>query len=199
MQAIAVQVWNLTNQDPKRNLRISKTMSYLLRHGLKSSSFRVYKGGYVELDELRQQLKIKLRIDITDQMIREIVDTDHKKRYSIDGTKIRANYGHSVEIDMFYSEKEPPRNLYHGTSHRSLPKIRKHGIRSMSRNYVHLSGEKETARKVGHRHGKPVVLIVDAKQMMRDGFSFFLSESNIWLTKSVPPHYITNINNLKSE
>ena len=114
---------------------------------------------------------------------------DQKQRYSFspDGKLIRANQGHSVPVDVELQVKEPPEYLFHGTAVRFLEQIRKEGLLPMSRLYVHLSQDKDTALKVGKRHGSPVVLKVSSGQMHRAGHRFFLSENGVWLIKAVGP------------
>ena len=107
-----------------------------------------------------------------------------------DYTKIRANQGHSINADVGLEVKQPPDILYHGTSSNYISSIIKNGINSKSRMYVHLSKDIKTAISVGKRHGKPVVLEINAKRMYKDGINFYLSKNNIWLTKYVPTKYI---------
>ena len=126
------------------------------------------------------------------ELLREIVRTDNKQRYSFneDRTKIRANQGHSVPMDVELKEAAPPEILYHGTGERALDPILREGLRPMKRLYVHLSRDYDTAVQVGRRHGKPAVLLVRAGKMREDGYPFFLSANGVWLTKAVPPEYL---------
>ena len=111
-------------------------------------------------------------------------------RMSEDCSLSRANQGHSIPVDVELKETKPPKVLYHGTAERFLPSIMAQGLKSMSRLYVHLSGDYETAVKVGKRHGKPVVLSVDTERMMRDGAVFYRSENGVWLTGPVESKYL---------
>ena len=104
--------------------------------------------------------------------------------------RIRANQGHSINVDADLIEMIPPDVLYHGISKKSIDAIYKEGIKSMSRLYVHLSKDIDTAVKVGKRHGEPVVLEIDCRSMISDGYKFYLSENNVWLTKIVPSKYV---------
>ena len=128
-----------------------------------------------------------------DELI-ECIETDDKKRSSFDETDdlIRANQGHSVEVDLQLEEKQPPDVLYHGTVERFLASIMAEGLKKGKRHHVHLSKDTETARKVGARRGKPVILQVDAGKMQRLGFKFFLSINGVWLTDSVPAAFLTS-------
>ena len=132
-----------------------------------------------------------LSLDIN--LLNEIVETNDKKRFAFNDnkTKIRANQGHSIEIDLALQQCFPPDILYHGTAIRFVDSILKEGLTKQQRQHVHLSEKLETATAVGARHGKPTVLIIDAKQMCEDGFLFYKSENNVWLTDAVPLNYIS--------
>ena len=127
-----------------------------------------------------------------DELI-ECVETSDKKRFSFDdtGDLIRANQGHSVEVDLQLEEKKPPDVLFHGTVERFLASIMAEGLKKGKRHHVHLSSDTETARKVGARRGKPVILQVNAGKMHNQGFKFFLSVNGVWLTDSVPSVFLT--------
>jgi putative RNA 2'-phosphotransferase len=124
--------------------------------------------------------------------LHEVVATNDKQRFSLsaDGAKIRANQGHSVAVELGLIPMTPPELLYHGTATRFLTSIRETGLRSGSRQHVHLSADQATAVAVGSRHGKPVVLTVQAGQLHRAGGQFYLSENGVWLTGAVPPEYL---------
>ena len=177
-----------------RNLdlnRISRKIAYLLRHapGFTTSD------GYADVSALVSEVR-KNHPGFNRVMLDEIVRTDDKGRYSYDAHKqrIRANQGHSVPVDVGLVETPPPEILYHGTATRFLDSIFQQGLTGQTRMYVHLSGDQETAVKVGSRHGKPVVLQVMAGKMHRNGIAFYRSENGIWMTKSVPPQFL-QINN----
>jgi putative RNA 2'-phosphotransferase len=131
-------------------------------------------------------------MNLTIDIIKTIVETNDKQRFIIsdDGKKIRANQGHSIQIDLELENKIPPDILYHGTASRFIDSIMKDGLKSMRRQYVHLSINEETAIKVGKRHGTPVVLYIDTKKMHEEGYKFYLSENKIWLVEKVPRKYI---------
>jgi putative RNA 2'-phosphotransferase len=115
-----------------------------------------------------------------------------KQRFALDdsGTKIRANQGHSTEVDLQFEPAEPPAELFHGTADRNLESILRDGLVKMARHHVHLSPDAETARKVGSRHGKPVILVADASRMRADGRTFYCSANGVWLVEAVPPQYL---------
>jgi len=83
--------------------------------------------------------------------------------------------------------------LYHGTGERAVELIKAAGLWKMSRHHVHLSRDVETARRVGARHGQPVVFEVDASGMTEAGYEFYVSANGVWLVESVPPEYLRMI------
>jgi len=143
------------------------------------------------MEQLIKQAKRK-GIGITIDEIRAVVRENDKQRFSFseDELKIRANYGHSVAIDLGYSPLKPPDVLYHGTAERNLKAIRTDGLKKLNRQYVHLSPTFDTAISVGQRYGKPIVLEVLSGLMYSDRYEFFITESDIWLTEYVPPEYL---------
>ncbi|MEZ4617799.1 MAG: RNA 2'-phosphotransferase [Caldilineaceae bacterium] len=111
-------------------------------------------------------------------------------RFNDDGTRIRANQGHSIAVELNLRPQVPPARLFHGTATRFLDAIQREGLQRQSRQHVHLSADEKTAHKVGQRHGKPVILTVDAAAMHADGHLFYLSDNGVWLTDHVPVHYL---------
>jgi putative RNA 2'-phosphotransferase len=178
-----------------RNLiRISKFLAKHLRHAPEALGLTLQAGGWVSVDDL---LAASERAGFTisyDELI-ACVDTNDKKRFPFDdtGDLIRANQGHSVEVDLQLEEKQPPENLYHGTVERFLASILEEGLKKGKRHHVHLSKDTETARKVGARRGKPVILQVDAIRMHGAGFKFFLSVNGVWLTDAVPAAFLVRM------
>ncbi len=171
--------------------RLSVFISLVLRHQPDAAGIRLDENGWSNVDELIEGINNtgrKINIDI----LEEIVRTDNKQRYSFnqDKTLIRANQGHSIPVDVELEEKQPPQYLYHGTADRFLAAIMSEGLKPMSRLYVHLSKDEETAVKVGKRHGKPVVLKIKAEEMWKDGIKFYRSQNGVWLTKYVDKKYI---------
>jgi putative RNA 2'-phosphotransferase len=109
---------------------------------------------------------------------------------SPDGARIRAAQGHSVPVDLGLAPAEPPARLYHGTAEGSVAAILSEGLRPMARQQVHLSADPETAVRVGRRHGRPVVLTVEAGAMHRDGLSVWQADNGVWLADAVPARYL---------
>lgn len=172
--------------------KASKFLSFVLRHRPDIIGIQLDGGGWVEIDVL-VEASVAHGKALTRELLKETVRTDDKQRYVIEGTKIRANQGHSVDVDLAIAELAPPTLLYHGTATRFLDQIRNEGLKKMSRNHVHLSEDVETAKKVGQRHGKPVVLAVLATSMTKDGHKFYLANNGIWLTDHVPSIYIAAV------
>ena len=171
----------------KELIRIGKYITLLLRHKPEKEDLHMDRNGWVGVSELTK----KLNISKTD--LDEIVDNDNKGRfsYSDNMTKIRCNQGHSIDVDVELTEMIPPDILYHGTATKSLNSIFENGIDKRVRNHVHLSSDKETADKVGKRHGNVIILNIDSKQMFEDGIKFYLSVNNVWLTDYIDRKYIT--------
>ncbi len=174
-----------------QNKNLSKFLSLILRHQPEVLNLNMDKNGWVDLDELLEKLNASGK-KVTLEKIQEVVATNQKQRFKIDeiNNRIRANQGHSINVDVELEEKVPPPILYHGTAIKNLEIIRKEGLKKMNRQHVHLSQDYETAIKVGGRHGKPIILKIDCNQMIDDGFKFFLSENKVWLTDSVDVKYI---------
>lgn len=178
-----------------RNLvRLSKFLALILRHQPQKVGLTLDENGWADIDELIRccdQHGTKFTKDILNQ----IVSSDDKQRYKIsdDGTKIRANQGHSVQVDLQLQPTTPPALLYHGTAERFINSIMQQGLKPQSRQYVHLSTDIETATKVGSRHGKVAILEVDSARMQADGNLFYISENGVWLTDHVPSTYLKRI------
>lgn len=171
--------------------KLSVFLSLVLRHQPEAAGITLDEHGWADVRELLQGINDTGRgIDMG--VLEEIVRTDEKGRYCFteDKTLIRANQGHSIPVDVELTQTEPPSILYHGTAKRFEAAILKEGLKPMSRLYVHLSEDKETAAKVGKRHGSPVVFEVASDEMYKDGVKFFLSHNGVWLTEKVAPGYL---------
>ena len=170
---------------------ISKLLSKILRHQPDLIDIQLDENGWVDVSILFQNLA-KHQTPISFEQLKEVVDTNNKKRFSFneDFSKIRANQGHSVEVDLALQVQTPPNILYHGTLEKNLDSIFEKGLSKMNRHHVHLSADTETAQKVGMRHGKPIILTIESKKMYDQGYVFYLSENQVWLTDSVPSEFI---------
>jgi len=175
-----------------RSTHISKYLAKHLRHAPDELGLTLQPGGWVSVDDLLTAAGKNGFPIIYDELV-ECVETNDKKRYSFDetGDVIRANQGHSVDVDLHLEEREPPEVLYHGTVDRFLPSNLAERLNKGRRHHVHLSKDVETARKVGSRRGEPVVLTVDAGRMRGNGHEFFVSANGVWLTDAVPPGFLT--------
>ena len=176
-----------------KNNSTSKFISLILRHRPEVIGITLDEHGWASVDELLAGISRTRPLDMAG--LEEIVRTDEKQRYSFnaDRTKIRANQGHSVPVDVELQPVTPPALLYHGTGEKFIPSIEARGLIPKTRLYVHLSGDYDTARKVGARHGSPRVYQIDAARMTADGYVFYRSVNGVWLTKQVPPQYLTRM------
>lgn len=173
------------------DVALGRFLSLILRHNPKAAGIELDEHGWADVKQLLAGMnKAGRRIDSQD--LERIVRENNKQRYCFneDHTKIRANQGHSIKVDVELKECRPPALLYHGTAERFLERIKLEGITRQTRQYVHLSGDEKTAMQVGSRHGRPVVLTVDAAAMWADGHTFYLSENGVWLCKQVPWRYV---------
>ena len=175
--------------------RKSKFLSRILRHHPEVIGITLDEHGWADVQELIDGINRSSRHNMDMELLEEIVRTDEKQRYSFneDHTLIRANQGHSIPVDVELEEAVPPDILWHGTGEKYVSSIDVQGLIPKSRLYVHLSSDMETARKVGSRHGKPVIYEVDCRRMTEDGYRFFLSANHVWLTKEVPARYLQKI------
>ena len=177
---------------PNERKRLSKFLSYVLRHRPASIGLELDDEGWAGIDALLAGAAKAGRPMTRDDLL-EVVATNEKKRFAIsaDGARIRASQGHSVRVDLGYEPVEPPEILYHGTAPQFLDAIRRGGLKRIKRHHVHLSPDRETATAVGQRRGKPVILEVRAGDMARAGHLFYVSDNDVWLTDEVPPTYLT--------
>ncbi len=173
--------------------KTSKYLSLILRHKPETIGITLDEHGWANVDELIAGIAKTHDCDM--DILEEIVRTDEKQRYSFneDKTLIRANQGHSIAVDVELEEAVPPEELWHGTGEKYVESIDRQGLIPKSRLYVHLSKDRDTAVKVGSRHGKPVIYLVKAGDMSRDGYPFYLSKNGVWLTKKVPVEYLKKV------
>lgn len=172
--------------------RISKFLSLILRHQPETIGLKLDENGWADVEELRER-SAKKKVYFSLEELDEVVETNNKKRFAFneDKTKIRASQGHSINIDLALEALQPPDFLYHGTAEANISSILEKGIEKRSRQHVHLSTDKETATKVGMRHGKPIILTIRTGKMYEDGIAFYLSANGVWLTEFVDPKYIS--------
>ena len=171
---------------------MSRFLSLVLRHKPEVIGLELSKGGWARVPELITKIKASGR-SIKRSDLERIVNEDDKQHYSLDQktNRIRANQGHSIPVDLGFVAQTPPEQLYHGTATRYLESIMDEGLDRRNRQYVHLSSELETAKRVGARHGKVVVLSVAAGKMVARGMEFYLSENGVWLTEKVAVEFLS--------
>ncbi|OXA94949.1 RNA 2'-phosphotransferase [Flavobacterium hercynium] len=170
---------------------VSKFLSLVLRHSPEKIGLKLDENGWADVAELIAKCNKKGQ-KLNPELLDYVVENNDKKRfaYSDDKTKIRASQGHSISVELNLAETEPLDFLYHGTVGKFMESIRNEGLKKMSRQHVHLSKDKETAIKVGSRRGAPQILTIRSGAMFKDGFKFYLSDNNVWLTDEVPAKYI---------
>jgi putative RNA 2'-phosphotransferase len=170
-------------------IKISKFLSYVLRHKPESIGLILNDNGWASVADIlkNQQLHFSL------EELKFVVANNDKNRFSLneDCTLIRANQGHSVDIKLEFKKIIPPDILYHGTAQHFLPSILEQGLEKRKRHHVHLSIDIKTASKVGERHGKLIILTIDTKKMHEDGYQFYLSDNNVYLVDKVPKNYLS--------
>jgi putative RNA 2'-phosphotransferase len=171
--------------------RISKFLSLVLRHDPGKIGLELDDQGWADVEELISKAADKNMV-FSRLELEEVVVTNDKQRfaYNADKSKIRANQGHSIDVELQLEKRQPPEVLYHGTVNRFLESIKAQGLQKMSRHHVHLSADRLTAEKVGSRRGQAVILIVRSGEMSRAGIEFYQSSNGVWLTDSVPIEYI---------
>lgn len=174
----------------KNTTKISKYLSYILRHQPHSIGLKLDPNGWASIEEL---IAKTTDFELTLPVIAYVVETNDKQRFSLNEemTKIRANQGHSLNIDLALTAQRPPDVLYHGTAQRFSENIQQQGLTKQQRHHVHLSQSREVAKSVGSRHGKPVIFALNTKAMVEDNIAFYRSENNVWLVDNVPAQYLT--------
>ncbi|CAM2009536.1 RNA 2'-phosphotransferase [Acanthopleuribacter pedis] len=172
--------------------RTSKFLSLVLRHQPQTLNLTLDDNGWVAVDTLLEHwARYGRQAPTLDQLHRVVADNDKQRfAFSEDGTRIRANQGHSVKVDLKLEPQQPPARLFHGTATRNVAGILRDGIQRAKRHHVHLSPDRRTADAVGRRHGKLAMLVVDSAAMAADGYTFFCSANGVWLTDEVPSRYL---------
>jgi putative RNA 2'-phosphotransferase len=177
---------------PADPVQLSKFLSFILRHKPDAIGLVLDEQGWVGIDDLIAKADAAgTRFGRGDLL--HVVETSDKKRFTVspDGLRIRAAQGHSVSVALGLQACEPPPALYHGTATRFVESIQSEGLKPQQRQQVHLSRDEAAAHRVGQRHGKPVIFVVDASRMHAQGFSFYLADNGVWLTDHVPPEFLT--------
>ncbi|UOQ51661.1 RNA 2'-phosphotransferase [Hymenobacter cellulosivorans] len=180
--------------DKAQLTHLSKFLSLHLRHQPQELGLTLAEGGWVSVEELLAGCARRGR-PITRAELADVVADNDKQRFAFDatGTRIRAQQGHSVTVDLQLPPALPPALLFHGTVAAALPAIRQEGLQKRQRHHVHLSPDEATARRVGQRRGQPLILAIDAAAMQQAGFVFYESGNGVWLTDQVPPQYLREL------
>lgn len=175
----------------KQLTHISKFLSLVLRHKPETISIQLDQNGWTDINDLIEKAN-NYGVKFDREILNYIVATNPKKRFAFNSTfdKIRASQGHSIDIELGYTNQKPPEILFHRTAEKFAQSILDTGLEKRERQHVHLSSDLETAIKVGQRHGKPFIFKVLAEQMYNDNFQFFISDNGVWLTDNVPTKYL---------
>ena len=175
----------------KERVGLSKSLSKTLRHQPERIGVTLDDAGWCNVEALLAAYASK-GTNISRDTLEEVVRTNDKKRFSFseDGTRIRANQGHSVDIELGYQGATPPEILFHGTPQQFVEAIADEGLKKMKRHHVHLHVDVATSTAIGQRRGKPVLLKVRALDMHQAGHEFFVTPNDVWLTDHVPAEYI---------
>ena len=173
------------------DIRKSKLLSLWLRHDPGAGGLVLDAQGWTEVDAVLAGLARAGVACGWDELLRLVEESD-KQRFELSGdaARIRARQGHSVAVALNWPRTAPPALLWHGTVARFLPAILAEGLKPMRRHHVHLSGDRDTATRVGQRRGAPVLLAVRAAALAETGRDFFLTSNGVWLTEAVPPAFL---------
>ena len=174
-------------------IKLSKEISYALRHEPQKYGLSLDEEGYVSVEQLLSAINAggEYNPPATLDEINDMIEHSEKKRHEIKNGKIRALYGHTLEVKIVKEKGCPPDTLFHGTSHKAIDRIMSEGLKSMERNYVHLSVDTDTAIRVGKRHDEnPVILQVDSKNAQKEGVIFYIGNDKVWLCDYIEPKYL---------
>lgn len=176
--------------DDRRLVRVSKYLSKHLRHQPERIGLTLDPQGWTDVGALLEAAA-RHGFAITREELARVVAGNDKRRFVVEDGRIRANQGHTIDVDLGLLPAEPPEFLFHGTVGSYVDAIRGEGLRPMDRHAVHLSPDRETATRVGARRGRPVVLVVRSGEMHRAGHEFQVSANGVWLTAHVPAAHIS--------
>jgi putative RNA 2'-phosphotransferase len=188
--AAAVPDWGSMSQ-PAERVRLSKLVSLVLRHRPQDFGVTLDPAGWTDIAQLLAGLAAHGHPVTRDDLL-AVVQTSDKQRFAVsaDGLRVRANQGHSVQVELQHAAAHPPDRLFHGTVARNLASIRKTGLSRGRRHHVHLSSLRPLAEIVGRRRGVPLILEVLAGRMAAAGHVFLLTPNGVWLTDRVPPEFL---------
>jgi len=173
-------------------IKLSKKVSYMLRHAPQEYKLEMDEGGWVSIEKLLKCLRTYDRWRAINEIdLAEMNELSNKKRFEISKDKIRAYYGHSIPMKIEKIATNPPKKLYHGTSRSLVSTILQEGLKAQNRQYVHLSEDIDTAIIVGgRRDNNPAILVIDAEEASRNGIKFYVEVGGIWLSDHIPGKYV---------
>lgn len=171
--------------------QISKFISLILRHKPELIGLTLDENGWANVDELIEKSNTNDN-ELTLDLLKQIVEENDKQRFTFneDYSKIRANQGHTVKVDLELESTTPPEFLYHGTVEKFIDSIKENGLKPIERLHVHLSKDIDTAKNVGSRRGSPIILKIQSLKMHENNHVFYLSKNGVWLCDAVPTEYI---------
>ncbi len=180
------------DRSPQSLTSISKFLSLVLRHEPQAIGLSLDSAGWADVNELLSKAALHKR-PLSRELLQTVVETSDKQRFALsaDGTRIRANQGHSIDVELDLVTAVPPAVLYHGTAKRFLDSILTQGLTKRQRHHVHMTEDQAVGIVVGSRYGNPVLLSIDAQRMAEDGLIFFLAANGVWLTDQVPSSYVS--------
>jgi len=169
--------------------RVSKYLSFILRHRPDSIGLSLDANGWASIRELVDKSSAA---GLTHELLEIAVATNDKQRFAIsaDGDFIRANQGHSIEVELDLTPVMPPEQLLHGTATRFWSSIQAQGLQKGQRHHVHLTESRAVAQSVGSRYGQTLLLGIRSGAMHEAGFKFFKTANHVWLVERVPIEFI---------
>lgn len=178
-------------------VKLSKYLSYLLRHGADEAGLVLDQEGFAQLDDVWKLIEVHFPGQYTDADLEQLLlgDKHGKKRLERRGSLLRAMYGHNRSLGQIaYEAASPPTYLYHGTTESAFGQIQKEGLRAMERQYVHLAVEEGLATRVAKRYTKdPVMLRIKALEAHEAGHVFYHPEDSHYLIEALPAAFIERL------
>lgn len=179
--------------DPR--IRVSKSLSWLLRHGANNAGLDMRHDGYAKVSDVLSNPMFR---DVNFSQLQEIVTKDQKQRFHLlleprssdspsDIWWVRANQGHSlksVTLDMqpITSALDIPMAV-HGTTLSAWEFIATQGLSKMKRNHIHLAqGIPGDNVMSGMRNSSQILIFVDVQKALDAGVLFYLSANGVVLT-----------------
>jgi len=170
--------------------KLGRLISGILRHFPDKFGLNMDKNGWVNSESLVRAVRRRYRW-ANRWIIKALIYSDEKKRYELSDDKIRARYGHSVDVELSDMPEAQEDVLYYGTSEEEAQRMVEIGIKPVNQTFVHLSTTIEKSEEVARlRTDSPIILEVDAKGARRDGIRIVKANEIIALAKEIPAKYI---------